>query len=89
MLFAAFIPRDAPVCHGQDAVGIVEDARIVGDHEGRGAAAPGHVAQEVDDKDAVVAVKRRGGFVGEDDLGIADEGARDGDALLLESLAGG
>ena len=46
-------------------------------------AVAGHVAQQVHDLHARLGVEGAGGFVGQQDLGVVDEGARDGDALHL------
>ena len=54
---------------------------VVGDHDDEAVA--GNVAQQVHDLNAGLGVQGAGGFVGEQDLGVVDEGARDGDALHL------
>ena len=51
--------------------------------EDDGAALMGEFAEEVEDELAGVGVEVSGGLVGEDNLGVVDEGACDGDALLL------
>ena len=90
--------RGAPVLLGGDkrrgigddgAVGQFDDARrvlvselgIVGHHDDQAVA--GDVAQEVHDLDAGLGVEGTRGLVGEQDFGIVDEGAGDGNALHL------
>ena len=46
-------------------------------------AVAGHVAQQVHDLHARLGVEGAGGLVGQQDFGVVDEGARDGDALHL------
>ena len=46
-------------------------------------AVAGHVAQQVHDLHARLRVEGAGGLVGQKDLRVIDEGARDGDALHL------
>ena len=75
---------------GDDAaVGQLDDAGrvlvgqlgVVRDHDDEAVA--GHVAQQVHDLHARLGVEGAGGLVGQQDLGVVDEGARDGDALHL------
>ena len=77
---------------GDDAaVGQLDDAGrvlvgqlgVVRDHDNEAVA--GHVAQQVHDLHARLGVEGAGGFVGQQDLGVVDEGARDGDALHLSA----
>ena len=71
------------------AVGQLDDAGrvlvgqlgVVRDHDDEAVA--GHVAQQVHDLHARLGVEGAGGLVGQQDLGVVDEGARDGDALHL------
>ena len=79
-------------CHVLDdqAVGEEEDAigdrraRVVGDHDRRLTELVDRVAHQVEISPEV-AESRLPGLVGEDDRGLGDEGARDGDALLLST----
>ena len=75
---------------GDDAaVGELDDAGrvlvgqfgVVRDHDDEAVA--GHVAQQVHDLHARLGVEGAGGLVGQQDFGVVDEGARDGDALHL------
>ena len=54
---------------------------VVRDHDDEAVA--GHVAQQVHDLHARLGVEGAGGLVGQQDLGVVDEGARYGDALHL------
>ena len=79
-----------------DAVGQVHDARgvlfgqlgIVRDHDDQAVVCD--FREQVHDLDARLGVERAGGLVGQQDLRVVDEGARDGDALHLPAgkLAG-
>lgn len=64
-----------------DDVGLLDCAEAVSDSDG-GAALGGDVEGGLDDF-LGGGVEGRGSFVKEEDLGVADEGAGDGDALLL------
>ena len=72
-----------------DAVGEVHDARgvllgefgVVRDHDDQPFARD--LLDEIHDLHAGIRIERAGRFVGEQDLGIVDQGARDGDALHL------
>ena len=75
---------------GDDAaVGQLDDAGrvlvgqlgVVRDHDDEAVA--GHVAQQIHDLHARLGVEGARGFVGQQDLRVIDEGARDGDALHL------
>ena len=46
-------------------------------------AVAGHISQQVHDLHARLGVEGAGGLVGQQDLGVIDEGSRDGDALHL------
>src|SRR5688572_14888771 len=65
------------------------DFRIVRD-EHDGAALSAKIPEKIQDRFAGVGIEIAGGFVGEDEFGIVDERAGDGDALLLAAgeLAG-
>lgn len=56
---------------------------VVGDEDEGGAGFVVEVEEEVDDVAAVAAVEVAGGFVGKEQGGAVDEGAGEGDALLL------
>ena len=66
-----------------DAVGDVEDAVVVGDEQHRAALLARERPHQLDDVAARLLVERRGRLVGEHELRLGDERARDGDALLL------
>lgn len=53
------------------------------DAEERGVVGPADFLDEVHRDRGVLGIEARGGFVGEDEFGLAGEGAGDGDALLL------
>ena len=63
-------------------VGLLRDVRIVGDHEDVVAGAV-QFAEKTDDDFLVGFVEITGGLVSEDELGLIDERASDGDALLF------
>ncbi len=64
-------------------VGVLARARIVGDEEDRGAALAGEAEHQLDDMRAGFLVEVAGGLVGEQQLGLADHGAGEADALLF------
>src|SRR5690606_34427728 len=76
---------DLAVGEEDDAVGVGGGDGVVGDHDDGLAEGLDAVAQEGEDFGAGAGVEVAGGFVGEDDLGSADEGAGAGDALLLSA----
>ena len=59
------------------------EAGVVADAEEGGVAFAADLLDEVDGGGGVLGVEAGGGLVGEDELGVAGEGAGDGDALLL------
>ena len=65
------------------AIGFGGDLGIVGDEDEGGAGALVVLKQEVENHAAVGGVEVAGGLVGHDDGRLDDEGAGDGDALLL------
>ena len=75
---------DHPVADGNDAVGVLGDVRLVGD-ENDGVALSVEVVKQTHDFVAGAGVEVAGGLVGEDDAGMIDEGARNGDALALSA----
>ncbi len=60
---------------------LVGQLGVVRDHDDQAIA--GHVAQQVHDLNAGLGVEGAGGFIREEDLGVVDEGSRNGDALHL------
>jgi hypothetical protein len=65
-----------------DAMGVLGDVGLVGDeHDGVAAGVEG--VEEGHDLEAGFGVEVAGGLVGEDDGGVVDQGAGDGDALAL------
>ena len=73
---------DGAVGELDDACGVlVGQLGVVRDHDDEAVA--GDVAQQVHDLHARLGVEGAGGLVGEQDFGVVDEGARDGDALHL------
>ena len=89
-LAAVFGGRHERIGVGDDAaVGQLDDAGrvlvgqlgVVRHHDDEAVA--GHVSQQVHDLHARLRVEGAGGLVGQQDLGVVDEGARDGDALHL------
>jgi len=66
-----------------DTVAIVEDAGVVGDDDHSATVLFGEAAEDIEDGAAGGGIEGGGRFVGEDDGGVAGEGAGDGDALLL------
>jgi hypothetical protein len=77
------IVDDPAVFDAKDSIRERHDARVVRDDEHRARRILGEFGQDHHHRLAVLAVERRGRLVGEDDRWIADDGARDRDALLL------
>jgi hypothetical protein len=76
------VARDDAVADGDDAVGVFGDVGLVGD-EDDGVALGVEFVEEGHDLVAGLGVEVAGGLVGEDDGGLVDQGAGDGDALAL------
>jgi hypothetical protein len=76
--------HDATIEQAHDAPGLVRIARIVGD-DADGGASGMQLAEQLHDRFAVLGVQVAGGLVGQENGGLTDHGARDGDALLLTS----
>ncbi len=74
---------DEAVAEDDAAVGVVGEDGVVGDEDEGGAFDAVELEQEVEDVGAVGGVEVAGGLVGEDDGRAEDEGAGEGDALLL------
>ena len=72
---------DSAVVEDDDLIGVDDRRKAVGDHH-RGAA-PGDSVERFLDGLLGAAVERRGGFVEDQDRGVLEQGAGDGDALLL------
>jgi hypothetical protein len=77
------VADDAAVLDLEDAVGEVEDAVVVGDDDDGAVRLDRDGAQQVHDAAAGAGVERRGRLVADDQPGIVDQRAGDGDALLL------
>src|SRR5690606_18006176 len=73
---------DAPVAEHDRPVGILRHLRPVRDDDHRDAFLV-EIAEELHDLRSGLCIERAGRLVGQQDLGIVDERARDGDALLL------
>ena len=75
--------EDFAVAHLDGAVCVGGGFGVVGDHEDGLAEALVEVAEEIEDDVGIFGVEIAGGLVGEEDGGTVDDGAGDGDALLL------
>ena len=82
---AVFDVGDFAVAHVEDAVGDLGSLGVVGDHEDGLVQLAAGLAEHLQDGVGVFGVEVAGGLVGEDDGGAVDEGAGDGDSLLLAS----
>ena len=78
----ALIDSEMAVDEFDAAIRLLRDVRVVGDHED-GVASAVEFAEEADDDFFVGLIEIAGGLVGKDELGLIDERAGDGDALLL------
>ena len=78
------ILHDVAVEEVDDAAGVARVALRVGDHHDGGALLV-EFGEQVHHLLAVLGVEVAGGLVGEDELGVGDHGAGDGDALLLSA----
>src|SRR6476646_5189917 len=77
------VADDLPVLQRDQPVGVGGGDRVVGDHHHRLAELVDRLAQQLHDVGAGLGVEVAGRLVGEDDGRFADQGAGDGDALLL------
>ncbi len=77
-----FLRCDLAVMEFDAAVGQARHHRVVRDHHD-GAPLLMKLAQQAQNDFFVDRIEVAGGFVGQDDLGIVDQGARDADPLLL------
>ena len=82
MAGAGLVAGDDAVADGDDAVGELGDVGLVGDDDD-GVALGVELVEEGHDLVAGLGVEVSGGLVGEDDGGVVDQGAGDGDALAL------
>ena len=73
---------DAAVFHLGHAVGVAEDAGVVGDDDHAAGRGFGDVVEEFHDFRAVLFVERGGGFVADDQARFVDERAGDGDTRV-------
>ena len=70
------------ILNAHDAVGVLlGELRVVRDHDHQAVAR--ELAQDLHHLDGGLRVERSGRLVGQDDLGVVDDGARDGHALHL------
>ena len=76
------IKVQAAVCKFDAAVGLARDVRVVRDHQD-GVARVVQFAKDLKDDLFVRFIEIAGGFVGQDDLRLIDQSARNGHALLL------
>ena len=83
LTLAVFDVGDLAVAHVEDAVCDLGGLGVVGDHEDGLVELATGFAEHLKDGVGVFGVEVAGGFVGEDDGGTVDEGAGDGDSLLL------
>jgi hypothetical protein len=74
---------DQAVLDLDHAVGVIFQARIVGDADHRRAVLLGRAAEQADHHLAVLAVEGGSGLVGKKQLRLLGDSAGDGDALLL------
>ncbi len=76
--------NDGAVLHDEDLVGeVVDDAEVVADEDDGGAGAGAELDEQVEDLRLDGDVEGAHGLVGDDDLGLGDQGAGDDDPLPL------
>src|SRR5215470_20100053 len=80
---AALLTHDASILDAHDAIRKRHYTRVMGHHQHRTRRIPGNVREHVHDGVSVLAVEGGGRLVGENRRRVADDGARDRDALLL------
>src|SRR5579862_7345537 len=78
----ALVADHPAVAHRHDAVGAAGDAEVVGHHHDRPVLRL-EVVEDLEHVGRVGRVEGAGGLVGQDDQRLGDDGAGDGDALLL------
>ena len=74
---------DSAVLEFDDAIGHLGNLRVVCDHHHCGALGPYDVLDDAQHFNAGLVIKRCGGLVGENDLGVLSQRARNRHALLL------
>ena len=76
------VARDQAVLDAHDAIGVfLGKLRVVRDHDNEAVAT--ELLQDIHDLDRGLGIEGAGGLVGEDDLGVVNDGAGDGHALHL------
>ncbi len=83
IIIASNFVEDFAVFDEDDARGVTGGEGVVGDHEDGGGEVLVEVAEGFEELAGGFGVEGAGGFVGEDDLGIGDDGAGGGDTLFL------
>src|SRR5262249_42122946 len=81
-LCAVWRSVDQPVAQVDDALGVAGHLRFVRDQDDRQPLLAVELLEHVEDLDAGARVEVAGRLVGEEEGGVVDEGAGDGDALL-------
>ena len=81
-VFDAFVEFEEAVAEAEDALAVASDVFFVG-HDDDGFSGAIEVLEEGHDLFAGFGIEVAGGFVAEDHDGVGDDGAGDGDALLL------
>lgn len=78
------------VAHLDDFINVFDHAQVAGDHDAGAILFVNEAGEGFDDLEGAFGVEGGSGFVGEDDGGVVDEGASNGDALALAAreLAG-
>jgi hypothetical protein len=74
---------NAAVIHFGHAIGELKDAIVMGDDDDTAARGAGDFVHKFHDATTILAVEGGGGFVGDEEARFVDEGAGDGDTLLL------
>ena len=75
--------RQPTIFHTNDSIWDILDAVVVGDEKDRATLLAGETLHEFDHSSTRFAVEGGGGFVGQDKFGLADQGTRDRNPLLL------
>lgn len=76
------------VDHVHDPIGDVQDSAVVGDHQDGPAVLASQLLEHGDSLTAGLLVQRGSRLVGQDQLGLVDQAAGDGDSLLLSAGQG-
>src|SRR6266545_3551227 len=82
-LAAALLADDRSILDANDALGERHDTWVMCHHQHRAGRVGGDLRQNFHDGVSILAVERGGWLVGKDDRCVADDRARDRDALLL------